>query len=103
MYGIRGINLACFCNYLENRKQYLSLGYDLKREIFLCSPSWLNTRTIAFLLYVNDLSNFSVLDLKMFADDANLFFEHTNLRISFSIFNEEQNKIYEWFNVNKLS
>ena len=53
--------------------------------------------------YVNDLPNFSVLDPIMFADDANLFFEHKDLRILFSMVNDELNKIYEWFNANKLS
>ena len=38
MYGIRGINLAWFCSYLANRKQYISLGHDLKTgtQNFLC-------------------------------------------------------------------
>ena len=39
----------------------------------------------------------------MFADDTNLFFEHTDLRILFSMVNNELKKIYEWFNANKLS
>ena len=39
----------------------------------------------------------------MFADDTNLFLEHTDVRILFSIVNEELNKIYEWCNANKLS
>ena len=39
----------------------------------------------------------------MFADDKNLFFKHTDLRILFSIVNEELNKISEWFNATKLS
>ena len=30
MYGIRGVKLAWFCSYFSNRKQYISLGYDLK-------------------------------------------------------------------------
>ena len=30
MYGNRGVNLACFCRYLANRNQYISLGHDLK-------------------------------------------------------------------------
>ena len=29
MYGIRGVNLAWFCSYFANRKQYISLGSDL--------------------------------------------------------------------------
>ena len=39
----------------------------------------------------------------MFADDTNLFFEQTNLKILFSVVNEELNKVYEWFSANKLS
>ena len=39
----------------------------------------------------------------MFADDTNLFFEHTDLRILFSMVNDELKKIHEWFNANKLS
>ena len=39
----------------------------------------------------------------MFADDTNLFFEHTDLRILFSIVNEELNNSYEWFNANRPS
>ena len=39
----------------------------------------------------------------MFADDTNLFFEHADLRILFSMVNDELKKIYEWFNANKLS
>ena len=39
----------------------------------------------------------------MFADDTNLFFEHTDLRILLSFVNDELSKIYEWFNTNKLS
>ena len=30
MYGVRGVNLAWFCSYLANRKQYILLGHDRK-------------------------------------------------------------------------
>ena len=39
----------------------------------------------------------------MFADDKNLLFEHTDLRIIFSMVNDGVKKIYEWFTANKLS
>ena len=40
----------------------------------------------------------------MFADDADLFFEYTDIwRILFSIASEELDKIYRWFDANKLS
>ena len=106
MCGVRGVNLAWFCSYLANRKQYISLGHDRKTGIqnILCGvPQGSIRGPLLFLLYVNDLSNSSVLKPLMFAGDTNLFFEHTDLRILFSMVNNELKKIYEWFNANKLS
>ena len=106
MYGVRGVNLAWFCSYLANRKQYISLGHDRKTgtQNILCGvPQGSILGPLLFLLYVNDLPNSSVLEPIMFADDTNLFFEHTHLRILFSMVNNELKKIYEWFNANKLS
>ena len=106
MYGVRGVNLAWFCSYLANRKQYISLGHDRKTgtQNILCGvPQGSILGPLLFLLYVNDLPNSTVLEPIMFADDTNLFFEHTDLRILFSMVNNELKKIYEWFNVNKLS
>ena len=120
MFGIRGINLAWFRSYLSNRKQYILLGHDLKTgtQNILCGlpqgsilgpllsllyilcrvPQGSILGPLLSLLYVNDLSNSSILDPIMFADDRNLSFEHTDLRIFFSMVNDELNKIYEWFN-----
>ena len=39
----------------------------------------------------------------MFADDKNLLFEHTDLRILFSMVNDKLKKMFEWFNANKRS
>ena len=106
MYGIRGVNLAWFCSYLANRKQYISLGHDRKTgtQNILCGvPQGSILGPLLFLLYVNDLPNSSVLKPIMFVDDTNLFFEHTDFRILFSMVNDELKKIYEWFNANKLS
>ena len=106
MYGIRGVNLAWFCSYPANRKQYISLGHDRKtgnQNNLFGVPQGSILRPLLLLLYVNDLPNYSVLEPIMFADDTNLFFEHTDLRILFSMVNRELTKIYEWFNANKLS
>ena len=98
MYGIRDINLAWFCSYLANGKQYISLGHGLKtgtQNIPCGVPQGSTLGLLFFLLYINDLPNFSVLDPIMFADDTILFFEHTDLRTLFSMVNDELNKIHE--------
>ena len=95
IYGIRGINLPWFRSYLANRKQYISLGHDLKigTQNILCGvPHGSILGPLLLLLYINDLPNSSVLDPKMFADDTNLCFEHMDLRMLFSIVNEELEK-----------
>ena len=57
-----------------------------------------------FLLYVNDLKNASsVLDPIMFADDANLFYTHSNIQKLFSTMNEKLASINQWFTSNKRS
>ena len=77
MYGIRGANLAWFCRYLVNRKQYISLDHDLKtstQNIPCGVPQGSILEPLLFLLHVSHLPNSSVLEPIMFADDTNLFF-----------------------------
>ena len=103
MYGIRGINLPWFRRYLANRKQYISLGHDHKTGTQNIPCGVPQGSILGSLFFVNDLPNSSVLVAIMVADDTNLFFEHTDFRTLFSMVNGELNKIYEWFNANKLS
>ena len=73
----------------------ISLGHDLKTgtQNILCGiPQGSMLGSLLFLLYVNDLPNSSILEPIMFADDANLFFEHRDFRILFSVVNDEWKK-----------
>ena len=59
---------------------------------------------LLFLFYVNDLKNASsVLDPIMFADNSNLFYNHSNIQKLFSTMNEELVSINQWFSSSKLS
>ena len=106
MYGIKGINLAWFRSYLTNRIQYISTTRDLETDTknTCCGlPQGLILGPLLFLLYVNDLHNSAALDPIMFADDTNLFYEHSDLKTLFSLVNQELQKINEWSEANKLS
>ena len=105
MYDIKGINLAWFRSYLTNRIQCISITRDLETDTknICCGVSQGSLLgALLFLLYVNDLHNSSALDPIMFADHANHFYEHNNLKTLFSLVNQELQKINEWFQANKL-
>ena len=59
---------------------------------------------LLFLIYVNDFRNCStLLDFHLFADDANLFFQHRDIKMLESLINSELEKILTWLCANKLS
>ena len=59
---------------------------------------------LLFLIYVNDFHNCSkLLDFHLFADDANLFFQHKDINILESLINSELAKVFNWLCANKLS
>ena len=106
MYDIKGINVAWFCSYLNNKIQYISITRDLEtdtKNIYCRVPQGSILGPLLFLLYVNDLHNSTALDPIMFADDTNIFYEHNDLKTLFSLLNQELQKINEWLEANTLS
>ena len=60
--------------------------------------------SLLFLIYVNDFHDCSkLLDFHLFADDANLFFQHRDINMLESLINFELEKVLNWLCANKLS
>jgi len=121
-YGIRGLMYNWFKNYLHDRKQYTVVnsaasrfgnitGNDLVNSVasrlgnVTCGvPQGSVLGPLLFLIYVNDISNvIDEYDLKLFADDTNLFMAGRSLYELEVKANLCLDKLQVWFLANKLS
>lgn len=105
-YGVRGIALQWFRNYLTNRSQYVYFnGVSSSLKSVLCGvPQGSILGPLLFLLYINDIVRCSsVLNFILFADDTNLFYSSVNFDELVITLNTELDKLCTWFRANKLS
>ena len=105
-YGIRGIALKWFQNYLTNRKQIVKYN-DITSEAMTITtgvPQGSILGPLLFLLYINDMQNCSKLvSTILFADDTNIFHSHSCRKDLNLIMQDEINKIADWITSTKLS
>ena len=105
-YGICGLYLDWFKDYLSNRKQCVTYnGCQSSYQTIKCGvPQGSILGPLLFLLYINDLSTvsnacFSIL----FADDTNMFITGRNINEMCQQLNEDLKNIQNWLCCNKLS
>ena len=105
-YGIRGIPLAWFTDYLANRKQCVTYsGIKSSVSSITCGvPQGSILGPLLFLVYINDLSTVAQESFPLlFADDTSLYYKGKNLNDIAHVINKELSSISDWLAANKLS
>ena len=104
-YGIRGLPAKLLQSYLNERTQATCTNgkKSINSNINCGVPQGSILGPLLFLLYINDLPNVSLFDVRLFADDACLLLDNECPNLLQSNINTELKKINNWMKANKLS
>ena len=105
-YGIRGIVHKWFKSYLENRKQFVSVGGSDSGESDLTYgvPQGSILGPILFIIYINDLPEISKMaKFILYADDANIIVSGVTIEEVYQKIQDLAGCLLKWVNCNGLA
>lgn len=104
-YGVRGLPLRWFVDYLRDRSQCVKVGSSIStpKTINIGIPQGSILGPLLFLFYINDLPNVSKLSPILFADDTTLSITNVNYSVLIEQTNGELRKVFSWMVANRLS
>ena len=105
-YGIRGLALQWFKNYLTGRKQYvLYNNTQSSKQYITCGvPQGSVLGPLLFLIYINDIPKCLKHSKSIvFADDTTIFASCNNMNTLHNNMNDDLANLINWFKANMLS
>jgi hypothetical protein len=104
-YGIRGIALKWFQNYLNNRSQFVSYNGITSKTGSLAYgvPQGSVLGPLLFIIYTNDLPFCSTSGCILFADDTTIYRTGKDIDKLYNTLQNDIDQLCEWFRSNRLS
>ena len=112
IYGIRGVSLKWFQNYLTDRKLLVKCSTSKNKPLVRSDIYDIEYGTaqgsclgpLLFLIFCNDLhKNLMFLHCIQFADDTTLYLGHNDIKFLNFCIEHDMNILQDWFEANKLT